>query len=64
MLLTTIIVAPLLWAAPILATITLEPVPSELRAGSEYNIKWSQDRDYVSCNAIINPPFFIHFTQS
>jgi len=47
MRLTTIALAPLFWALS-LATITLEPVPSELRAGSEYYIKWNQTRDYVS----------------
>lgn len=44
---TTIALAPLFWALS-LATITLEPVPSELRAGSEYFIKWNQTRGYVS----------------
>jgi hypothetical protein len=47
MKLTTIALAPLTWALS-LATITLEPVPSELRAGSEYFIKWNQTRDYAS----------------
>lgn len=31
-----------------LATITLEDIPSEVRAGSDYHIKWTQDHDYVS----------------
>jgi hypothetical protein len=51
MLLTTIAVAPLFWALT-LATITLEEIPSELRAGSDYYIKWTQDLDYVSGNTL------------
>jgi hypothetical protein len=31
-----------------LATITLEDLPSKLKAGSIHEVKWSQDRDYVS----------------
>jgi hypothetical protein len=43
MLLTTIALASLFWALT-LATITLEDIPAELRAGSDYYIKWTQDR--------------------
>jgi hypothetical protein len=54
MLLTTIVLTPLFCALS-LATITLEELPSKLRAGSEYHIKWTQDRDYVSDHPIIIP---------
>jgi len=43
---TTIALAPLFWALT-LATITPEDIPAELRAGSDYYIKWAQDRDYT-----------------
>jgi hypothetical protein len=51
MLLTTIAIAPLFWALT-LVTITFEDIPSALRAGSDYYIKWTQDRDYVSGKTI------------
>ena len=47
MKLTTLALTPLFYALS-LATITLEDLPSELRAGSKVHIKWTQDRDYVS----------------
>ena len=53
MRLTTIALAPVFWAFS-LATITLDPVPSGLRAGSEYYIKWNQTRDYVSNSHQLN----------
>jgi hypothetical protein len=46
---TSIALASLFWAGS-LATITLEDLPSKLKAGSTHEIKWSQDRDYVSPN--------------
>lgn len=58
MRLTTIALAPLFWALS-LATITLEHAPSELRAGSEYYIKWNQTRDYVSSKTPTEP-FSLH----
>jgi hypothetical protein len=58
MFVTTNPLAPLFWAIT-LATITFEDIPSELRAGSDYYIKWTQDRDYGSGNTLtyitINP---------
>ncbi|GAB7332697.1 hypothetical protein MBLNU13_g04445t1 [Cladosporium sp. NU13] len=45
MKLTTIALAPLFWALSF-ASITLEPIPSELKAGSEYYVKWNQTRAY------------------
>jgi hypothetical protein len=51
MLLTSIALASLFWALT-LATITLEDIPAELRAGSDYYIKWTQDREYVSRNTL------------
>jgi hypothetical protein len=63
MLLTTLALAPLFYALT-LAAITLEDLPSELKAGSEYHIKWTQDRDYVSCHPIINPTLPSHSLYS
>ena len=51
MRLTSLALTTLFWAFG-LATITLEDIPSELRAGSEYYIKWTQDRDYVSATQV------------
>jgi hypothetical protein len=63
MLFTTLALTPLFWALS-LATITLEELPSELRAGSEYRIKWTQNRDYVSYHPIIVPTLLsLHETQ-
>ena len=52
MLLNALTLTPLFWALT-LATITLEDLPHELRAGSEVHIKWNQDRDYVSASNIL-----------
>ncbi|KAM0710060.1 hypothetical protein Q7P35_002422 [Cladosporium inversicolor] len=41
-----------------LATITLEDIPSEVRAGSDYHIKWTQDHDYnIQAFYLLHKPY-------
>lgn len=40
--------ASLFWTASN-ATIKIKDLPSQLHAGSNYPVVWSNDRDYVSC---------------
>lgn len=47
-----------LLSTTVLATITLEDLPSTLRAGSTQIVKWTQDFDYVSPNSSNSIPSY------